>query len=132
MSLLRAILITAWCLIVAVFHAVALWMVASPAIMDPSRLSDFHPLISISFAASLVSMVGALVAIVAVKALWIVMAAALLLLAAGLLSIFMLGFEIAPHLLVVAVVQFVLSWVIMAVNRIDNPPRPAPNPSEVF
>ena len=132
MSLVRAILITAWCLTVAGFHALVLWMIISPLAGDLSRMTDVHPLLAVSFVASVASIVAAIVSIIVVKALWLVMAAAALLLAGGVLAFLLLGFQAAANLIIVALVQLVMSWFIMVLNSIDNPPRPAPNPSEVF
>ncbi len=132
MSLVRAIIITVWCVAVAVFHGLTLWAAGSQLLADPSRLTGVHPALGLLFAASALSLVAALIGIVAVKALWFVVAAAVLLLAGGVLAFVLFGYQFALNLAGVALIQFVLSWMIIALNRIDNPPRPTRNPAEVF
>ncbi|NBC20888.1 MAG: hypothetical protein GVY06_07575 [Alphaproteobacteria bacterium] len=124
--------ITLWCVILFVVNAVAagdLWAVwqatANPAGLE-ARLA-----LGLSAFFALCALV-ALVSITWVRALWFLIGAAGVKLALALRLMFTPAHPVSVLVAGAVLAEIVISYLVMVMNRVDNPAQQAPDPAEEF
>ena len=132
MSALRALAITAWCVILFAGNAgVArelwgLWEAFAPAETLDARLTLG---LAIFYA---VCAMAALIAIAWVRALWFLIGAAGVKLALALILMFTPQHPVSVLVAGAVLAEIVISYLVMVMNRVDNPAQQAPDPAEEF
>ncbi len=132
MSALRALAITLWCVILFAANAWAagdLWAIWQ-ALASPVGLGARLAFGLAGFFA--ICALAALVAIAWVRALWFLIGAAIVKLVLVVILMFTAPQGVSVLVAGAILAEIVISYLVMVMNRVDNPAEKAPDPAEEF